>query len=133
MNCKKPCEEQGRHRNRSCIGYGKPCKPETKKILGMKEIHGIDWEQCQDLNNMNKCPVVNGSWGEWSNFGSCTATCGYGIKFEEILFFNFENILFLILILFWVKGYASVNAIILSQVAMVITVQEKVKTIELAF
>jgi len=67
--CSKTCGGGSAVRTRQCnspapSNGGAACKGVSR-----------DNKKCND----NKCPV-NGGWGKWTSFGSCSKTCGGGVK-----------------------------------------------------
>ena len=63
--------------------YVFPNKIRTRKILRKSNAKGQSCDQFESRDiktcNMRPCPI-NGQWKEWSNFSSCSASCGNGTK-----------------------------------------------------
>ncbi|CAC5400118.1 HMCN [Mytilus coruscus] len=68
--CSKTCGDGEIVRNRSCDSPA----PEN----GGYDCNGSN----SDINTCNEgvCPVINGSWGEWTNYSDCTVSCDGGFQ-----------------------------------------------------
>ncbi|XP_067016400.1 SCO-spondin-like isoform X2 [Acropora muricata] len=66
ITCSKTCGTGSQSRKRTCYGG----------IAGQGQCSGSDVET-RNCNTQN-CPVVNGGWGEWSLWSSCSESCGPG-------------------------------------------------------
>ncbi|XP_028313917.1 properdin [Gouania willdenowi] len=76
--CSSSCIPEGqvpfRAKQRSCSNPAPSSNPPGQPCIG-KPTHQ---EKCQ---KMTPCAVtVNGHWGEWSAFSSCSVTCGAGLE-----------------------------------------------------
>ncbi|XP_068740870.1 A disintegrin and metalloproteinase with thrombospondin motifs adt-1-like isoform X2 [Montipora capricornis] len=66
--CSKTCGTGSQSRNRTCNGG----------IPGQGQCPGSD-EETRNCNTQS-CPVINGGWGQWSNWSSCSVSCGPGTR-----------------------------------------------------
>lgn len=65
ITCSKTCGTGSQSRKRTCYG----------SIAGQGQCSGsVETRNC----NTQNCPVVNGGWGEWSPWSSCSESCGPG-------------------------------------------------------
>lgn len=77
--CSKSCGkgQQSRYRlcnNPSASNKGQECLISNTFLRGKKETQN---RNC----NTNSCPVsINGNWGQWSVFTSCSKSCGRGLQ-----------------------------------------------------
>ena len=71
--CSLTCGGGQQYRHRSIETHasfgGKPC------VEQLSEVRACSTQPCQEQ--------VDCVWGEWSDFGACSASCGGGVKFRD--------------------------------------------------
>lgn len=84
-HCTATCGFVERTRYRACIGAWSKAKADArmKKILDdscASVFRAPDAKETLDCPMKRLCPNVNGAWGPWLPFTSCSVTCGTGIR-----------------------------------------------------